>query len=426
MCRGREAVTAVRAAVSVLEPLGPSAELARAYATFANQRMLYGDNDAAIDLARRAQELSERFGAADVYSDALNTQAVSASAKGLPWASQLRRALDIALAGGHHAQAGRAYTNLCGIHADRREFDEAERYLAEGIAYCDEHDITTYATCLRGEQSNVAERTGRWDEAIALSEELLVKAGRSPASRLCALIRLGAMRARRGDPGVWDCLDEAAAIADEAGEPGQQVPARLARAEAYWLEGRPNAARHEAELADDACASTDAWHRGAVGMWLRRTGSARPARGEIAEPYRVLLDGDQVRAARIWTRLRCPYDAAMALADTQDEGTLREALGALTRLGARPAARLTRQRLRALGARSIPAGPRAATRAHPLGLTRREREVLDLICAEHTNAEIAAKLFLSVKTVDHHVSAVLAKLGVPTRAAARRAARVSV
>jgi DNA-binding CsgD family transcriptional regulator len=108
----------------------------------------------------------------------------------------------------------------------------------------------------------------------------------------------------------------------------------------------------------------------------------------------------------------------MALADAPDEPALREALNILTALGARPAARITRQRLRALGARSVPTGPRAATRAHPFGLTRREREVLDLICAEHTNAEIAAKLFISAKTVDRHVSNVLAKLGVPGRAAA--------
>ncbi|MER7274768.1 LuxR C-terminal-related transcriptional regulator [Dactylosporangium sp. NPDC000244] len=70
------------------------------------------------------------------------------------------------------------------------------------------------------------------------------------------------------------------------------------------------------------------------------------------------------------------------------------------------------------GVRSVPAGPRAATRAHPAGLTRREREVLDLICAGHTNAEIAGRLFISVKTVDHHVSAVLGKLGVATRSGA--------
>src|SRR3989440_508301 len=65
LCRGREAVDAAEAAVSALEPLGPSVELARAYATFANQRMLYADYDVAIDLARRAQALATRFGATD-------------------------------------------------------------------------------------------------------------------------------------------------------------------------------------------------------------------------------------------------------------------------------------------------------------------------------------------------------------------------
>jgi len=420
MCRGREAVAAAEAAVSALEALGPSVELARAYATYANQRMLYADHDAAIGLALRAQALATRFGATDVYSDALNTHAVSNSVKGLDWAGQLRHALDIALAGGHHHEAARAYANLCGVHADERQFAEAEKYFELGVAYCDEHDIATYVICLRGERSNMLERLGRWDEAIALSTEILVEAGPSPANRLCALTRLGVMRARQGEPGAWECLDEAAAIADASGEPQQQVPARLARAEAHWLAGRPDAARHEAELADDACATTGAWHRGAVAAWLRRTGSPRPARGEVAEPYRLLLDGDLVSAAHVWTRLGCPYDAAMALADAPGEEALREALRIVTRMGAQPAARIIRQRLRALGARSIPAGPHAATRERPFGLTRRECEVLDLICAELTNAEIAAKLFISAKTVDHHVSAILAKLGVPTRSAARR------
>ena len=98
------------------------------------------------------------------------------------------------------------------------------------------------------------ERTGRWDEAVALSTQFLFEVGPSPANRLCSLIRLGLIGARRGEPGVWEYLDEAAATADEAGEPQHQAPARLARAEAHWLEGRPDAARREAELAHDACA----------------------------------------------------------------------------------------------------------------------------------------------------------------------------
>ena len=424
LCRGGEAVAAAEAAVSALEALGPSVELARAYATFANQRMLYADYDVSIDLALQAQELATRFGATDVQSDALNTQAASRSAKGLDWVGQMRRALDIALTGGHHHEAGRAYTNLCGIHVGKREFAEAGKYFDPGIAFCDEHDVTTYAICIRGEKANMLERTGRFDEAVALSRQMLIDVGPSPANRLCSLIRLGVIGARRGEPGVCEYLEEAVTTADEAGEPQNQVPARLARAEAHWLEGRPDAARREAEVAHDVCTTPSAWLRGAVAVWLRRLGSPRLMGGEVAEPYRLLLDGDPVGAAQVWTRLGCPYEAAMALADSPDEQALREALSIVIGLGAQPAARIIRQRLRMLGARSIPSGPHAATRKRPFGLTRRECEVLDLICAEHTNAEIAAKLFISAKTVDHHVSAVLAKLGVPTRGAARRVARL--
>ena len=424
MCRGREAVAAAEAAVSTLEPLGHSVELARAYATFANQRMLYCDHDAAMDLARRAQDLAGEFGATDVLSDALNTEAASAAAKGLDWWSrQLRRALDLALTAGHQEQAGRAYANLCGIHNDKRESGAARRYLAEGMAFCEEQDLTAYATFLRGEQATMLERSGDWDEAIALSSQLLAQAGTSPASRLCTLIRLGVLRARRGEPGVWEYLDEAAATSDANGEPRHQVAVRLARAEAYWLAGQPGAARREAELADAASAGCDAWRRGAVAVWLVRAGAARPVPAEVARPYRMLLDGDPVAAAQVWTELGCPYEAAIALASAADQAALRKALGILTDLGATPACQLVRHRLRALGARSIPAGPRTATRTDPFRLTPREREVLDLIRAGHTNAEIAAKLFISARTAGHHVSAILAKLAVPTRgAAARRAA----
>jgi DNA-binding NarL/FixJ family response regulator len=70
----------------------------------------------------------------------------------------------------------------------------------------------------------------------------------------------------------------------------------------------------------------------------------------------------------------------------------------------------------------IPRGPRPATRAHPAGLTERQVDVLGMLGEGLTNAEIAARLVVSVRTVDHHVSAVLTKLGVPTRRDAARLA----
>ena len=427
LCRGEESHAAAEAAVALLEPLGPGAELARAYAELASRSMVLGRHEAAIENARRARSIAEHADAPAVISDALNTEAVSSAVLGREWTPLMDRALRIALDEGLQAEAGRAYSNYYATYCSQRQFAAAEQLFADGIAYCDDHDITTYGTFLRSERTGMLEKTGRWDEALALCQDILDRAAPAPVTRLCPTTRAGTLMARRGEATAWEYLDQAMADADRTGEPQSIVAVRLARAEACWLEGRAAAAVTEAERADEAADTTDAWTYGAVAAWLRRTGSSRPPRGEVAEPYRQQLGGHWEKAAQLWTDLDCPYEAALVRLDAAEEGALREALSTFTEIGAPAAARLTRQRLRALGARSIPAGPRSATRGNPLGLTRREREVLGEICAGQTNAAIAAKLFISAKTVDHHVSAVLAKLGAPNRnAAAAQAAKLGL
>jgi DNA-binding CsgD family transcriptional regulator/tetratricopeptide (TPR) repeat protein len=422
--RGPAAVAAGEAAVTVLEPLGPTIELARAYARLASVRMRFSEHQAAIELAGRAQVIAEPLGALNALSDALITRGSSVAYTGGEWTADLRQGMDVALSAGLDSEAGRAFANLYNAYAGRRRFAEAERCFTDGIVFCDEHDLDTYTVFLRGERAVALQRTGRWDEAVALSAEVLASADRSSLYRLNPLYVLGLIRARRHESAAWEYLDEAAARADACAEPQFIIPVRLARAEAYWLQGEPDLAAREAELADDAEVGSDGWERGEIAVWLRRTGSPRPPRGELAGPYQLqMAGGDGQEAARLWAGLGCAYEAALALHDVGREAPLRQALEIFTSLGAPAAAQLTRREMRRLGIRSIPAGPRTATRADPLGLTRREREVLNLICAGHSNAEIAAKLFLSAKTVDHHVSAVLAKLGTPTREAAAHAAR---
>jgi hypothetical protein len=137
----------------------------------------------------------------------------------------------------------------------------------------------------------------------------LLTASASPVNRINALMSLGKIRARRSEAGARKPLDEAVAAADGNGEPQWIIQARLARAEAYWLQGEPGSAAREAELADDVCARGDAWDRGAVAAWLWRTGSHRPPRDDLAEPYRLQLAGDWQEASRLWRSLGCPYTA---------------------------------------------------------------------------------------------------------------------
>ena len=418
LCRGDEAVGAAIEAINTLEPLGGTRELARAYVTLASLRMTRSENDQAIDLARRAQALARSLDASDVVADALNTEGCAASATDPSWAGLIRRSLELAISRNLPNQAGRAYSNLYGIACDQFRFDEGEQYYRDGVAYCEQNDLDRHFHFLRAARTIVLEHRGRWDEAVAISAQLLEESSAAPLHQICAQALIGVIYARRGEPGVWRALDSAIANAAPTGQPQYVIPARLARTEAFLTEGRVDEARHEAELAADAAHDIDEWMRGALRRWLYRTGSDRIVDGPIAEPYRLQEFGEHAAAAAIWDELGCCLDAALALLDSSDEDDLRDALRRLDELGARATAGLARQKLRQIGARSVPVGPRRATRAHPLGLTPRECEVLELICERKTNTQIARALFISAKTVNHHVSSVLAKLGVETREAA--------
>jgi DNA-binding CsgD family transcriptional regulator len=183
--------------------------------------------------------------------------------------------------------------------------------------------------------------------------------------------------------------------------------------------GAAAAARPAYEL---AAGHDDAWARGELAYWLRRTGEPVTLRDDDPEPYRRAIAGDWRGAAEAWAALGFPYETADALSEVSDQDARVEALAAFDAQGAARAAANLRRRLRAAGVRRIPRGPRPASRAAPGGLTPREREVLELLVAGATNAQIADSLVIAPKTVDHHVSAVLQKLGVTSRREAGAAA----
>jgi DNA-binding CsgD family transcriptional regulator len=222
-------------------------------------------------------------------------------------------------------------------------------------------------------------------------------------------------------------LDEAGSLAELLTEPQRLLPVVFARAEAAWLAGTLPELR--AELAHHVAATQcreDVWRAAELSYWLHRADAARAA-GRLPAVHRdspfatQLHEQPRVAAAR-WQALDRPYEAAVALLDGGVDD-VREALATFVRIGAEPAGRLARRRLRELGVSVIPRGPRRSTACHPYGLTSRENEVLHLLTEDLTNHEIATRLVVSERTVDHHVSALLAKLQVRSRSAAAALAR---
>ena len=415
---GATAETEALLAVDLLEPLPPGRELAMAYSNLGQLGMLTRDWQRAATWGGRAIELAERLDETEILVHALNNVGTAEIMNGADegWV-QLHKSLELALDHGLQEHAARAYTNLAAIAVELHEYALAESYLGAGIGYCREQDLDPWLLYMSGWKARAELEQGRWDAAQGTVATVLDHPRVSAVNRITPLTVLGQLRARRGDPDSLVPLDEALRLAERTGELQRLGPVAAARAEARWLAAQDGAVAGETEVAlAMAAALADAWQTGELEAWRGRAGiPAGRAAVRIAEPYRLQRQGDWRGAARRWAELGCPYEAALALTDSGDEAQMREGLAQLRQLGAWPAARRVARELRQRGVLDVGVGPRSATRRNPAGLTSREVQVLGLIADGLRNSDIAARLFLSEKTVGHHVSSVLRKLGVQTR-----------
>ena len=410
------------AAIATLETLQPGRELAMAYSNLAQLRMVAHDTAEAVRWATRAIELARQLGDRETEIHALNNVGTALGLAGDRAQSQahLTQSLDLAIAGDAHEHAARAYNNLGNLDVQNRMFSDGDQHLRAGIAYCEGRDLDHWRLIMCAALAYSLAEQGRYAAAEQYLGEVMRHPDTSPPTWVSALAVAGVLAARRS--GDVAALDEALQIAIHIGDTQNLVPVAAARAEAAWIAGRvPDIAAEVDQAWAAAVAHPQPWELGELTWWLQAAGEHRQAPIPPARPFALMLAGAHRAAAEEWRALGCPLWSAYALARSPQVRDAQECLDALTRLGVSAVRRAVVRDRRAHGL-PVPRGPRPARQANPAGLTAREVEVLGLLADGLSYAEVAERLILSEKTVGHHVSAVLRKLGEPTRSRAVAAA----
>ncbi|MFC4427085.1 ATP-binding protein [Deinococcus navajonensis] len=429
MGRNAQAEAASQRSLDLLSVLPPGPGEAFAFWCQAHLRMLNRDNDEAVRWGRRAIDRAEQLQDRTLLVLALNTVGTATLLKeDESGRALLERSLELAREAGFDEHVALAYRMLSSVAGELYQFEMADRYLGLGLPFCTERDIDGHRFYMLAWQALSHLYQGRWAEAAQTALTVTARRELSATSRIMALLALGRVRARRGDPEAWDALDEALEMALQTGTLQRLAPVRAARAEAAWLAGNPDRTREEATTAYGlACEHQHRWFAGELAYWCAQAGAPPTVSVEVAAPYALQQAGRWQEAAAEWDRLHCPYEAARALAGSGQVPDLLQARQRFETVGAAPAALAVTRQLRQLGARGIPRGPRPTTLAHPTGLTARELQVLALLTSGLHDAEIGQALQISTKTAGHHVSAILAKLGVRSRVeAAREATRLNL
>jgi DNA-binding CsgD family transcriptional regulator len=411
---------AVNEALAMLEPLGPSPELAYSQYMVAYHHMLArhaGEARAAIAKARTvAQEVNapETQQAVTIMDGTIEI-VLGDARRG---AEILRSAADQAEREGNTRAVTIALGMLGSGAGEARLYQDALPAIEKGVNLAIARDNDYQLGYLRAWGARIAFEQGRWDDAThqaAVVDKTAID--RQGIGIITALGALGRVRVRRGDPGALEVLEPIAAA--QADYEIQHVWSPIAGlAEHHWLRGETAEMRAVLEDGYQRALDTDSvWARGELGYWMWLAGGIESPPDRSAEPFALQMAGRWREAAGAWQEIGCPYEVGLSLMEGDQEAVL-EAIAIFDDLGARPIAAVARSKLRDLGVDRIPRGPSAETRANPAGLTTRQLEVLELMGEGLTNPEIAERLYISAKTVEHHVSAIFTKLGVTTRAKA--------
>jgi ATP/maltotriose-dependent transcriptional regulator MalT len=421
--RPTEAMAYAKEAITILEPYGPSSDLAKALSELAFLEFFYTDrDDAVLPLVDRAISIAEEIGDATTIAGTLNVKAHLTFSRGDPGGMTLmEESLRSAQEAGDRWGEVRALSNMAGMYGDVRDISRATDFVQRARDTAARYELRSIEASSLAMYCEFLLWKGQWAAAEDAADEALRSSAHNEAT---ALRVLGTIQARRGRNearaailAMWSLVrpGEGATIVDTAA---------AALAEYLWLSGEEDSElleRLEEILADGITLGTP-WPSGAFAFWMWKLGLLAEVPEGSADFYGWIMKGEYEKSAEFWRERGIPYEEGLALMHG-DEGAQIEAIRIFEDVGATATANKVRQTLTRKGVK-VPRGRSQATRDHAAGLTARQAEVLTLLARGFTNVQIADELFVSQRTVENHVSAILMKLDVSNRETAVDEARV--
>lgn len=410
--------------IEVLENGFPTRERAWAYSNFSQLSMLSEQRDKALHWGNKAIDLATNMEDKEILSHALNN--VGAMLLKIPSSEKegvehLNRSLSIALDNGFHEHVARAYVNLSSSFVYAMRYEKAMAVFDLGLKYCEDHELDSWTYYLRNCKVRALFEIGKWQEAEILANSMPANLHHPGVVNIDAITSLAKLNMRRGKfEEARIMIRQAKARAKPTHEPQRIIPVLTAELELAWI-GEGPIPLEEIKEAEETLFydKNNSWHYTLLAYWMHKC--AIPQSGdfkvEFAGPFKRESEGDWRDAAEEWKQIDRPFEEALALFDGEEEHQ-KQSLIILDALGATATIEMLRSKLKLMGVKKIPRGPRESTRNNPAQLTGRQIEILALLQHGSQNKEIAEKLFISPKTVDHHISAILSKLDVHTRAKA--------
>jgi DNA-binding CsgD family transcriptional regulator/tetratricopeptide (TPR) repeat protein len=405
-------------AIEVLKDFPPCSSKAMAFSNMSQLKMLADQSAECILWGEKAIALARELGDEEILCHALNN--VGSMQMKIPVSTQqglalLQQSLAIALKNSYHDHVARAYCNIAGTSCTMKEYLFSRKILEEGIAYCEERDLDTYTLYMLSWKARLNFETGCWKEACHIAENLLKNDGHACAVRIAALAVVAKIKIRRGDPDALPLLLEAKKMAFETMELQRIIPVLIGLLEYEWITGKCFIETEAIDRTINMIKGLDfILYNNEFAFWLLKARNQHLPLGGMYEGFDLSSATKKMKAAALWRKAGSPYMEALALFEGNDNDK-RKAITIVHKLGANAVYEKMRREMRTSGIKNIPRGIRKTTQANPALLTTRELDVLALLKEDLQNKEIAARLFISGRTVDHHISSIFFKLGVNSR-----------